>query len=204
MKRTPSQIQEAFEIQKAALRASAENFDSGATWEALRLATAVYVLVHDGGKNSVSILSHLNKKVGLKFLCSSSPISDQNLIASHNLVFIEMSSNKVRYLPILDSFQESWRWTAFSTWWENDPIFSSGSGKNLVSRKNLVFHLRDKEGGAHYDAKIAQAEYFEMSKKPHWVSSVGDGAEAPVLGLETATMRQIAFELLQTLEKAKF
>ena len=201
--RTPEQIRTAFEVQKAALESSAKGYDCGSVWEALRLATSVYTLVHDGGRNSKSILTQMNAKSGLRFLCSSDPVSPSNMIASHNLVMMEASLNGARYRPVLEAMPEQWRWTAFSTWWEKDPIFSSGNGKGLVTRKNLVFNLRNKEGGAHYDPAVAESEYTAMAERALWTFSSSQHQEVELHGLELATMRQIAFEVMQSLRNAQ-
>lgn len=201
-KRTPEELQEAFENQKAALVASAAGFDDGKKWEALRLATAVYTLVHDGGRNSNSILTQIGSKSGLKFLSSIPPLNERNLLATHDLVMIEVRPDGAHYLPTRNNFESFWRWLAFSSWWEHDPIFSSGSGHGLVSRKNLVFNLRNKEGGAHYDADVAESDYRTMTKSPIWVFKSDEHAETAIVGLELASMRQVAFEVLETLKKA--
>lgn len=200
-KRTPEELREAFEYQKAALIASCEGFDEGRKWEALRLATAVFVLVHDGRGNSNSILNQLGAKVGMKFLSSIPPLNERNMLATHDLVLIEASTVGGAYLPTKDSFQQFWRWLAFSAWWENDPIFSSGSGKGLVSRKSLVFNLRNKQGGAHYDAAVAKSDFSEMSDNAIWRFSSSEHGETALFGLELASMRQVAFELMETFEK---
>ena len=201
-KRTPEELQTAFEAQKAALRASADGYDAGHKWEALRLATSVYMLVHDGGRNSRSILGQLGLKQGLRFLCSAEPPHPGNMMPTHNLVGVRVYRDHAEYYPIFEGSGREVRWTAFSTWWENDPVFCQANLKRPVSRKNLVFNLRNKEGGAHYDPEIAESEYTEMSRKGLWVFSAGGLNKTELEGLELATMRQIAFELVKTLQNA--
>jgi hypothetical protein len=55
--------------QMSALGVSSKGFDAGEEWEAERLATTVFNLVHDGGP-IVSLLSQLEVKDSLKFLSS--------------------------------------------------------------------------------------------------------------------------------------
>jgi len=55
------------------MRRSAEAFDSGTLAEGQRLATSVYVICSDGGRNSRSLLSQLGVRDGMKFPDSSPP-----------------------------------------------------------------------------------------------------------------------------------
>ncbi len=138
----------------------------------------------------------------MPFLSSIPPLNERNLSATHDLVLIELQEDGAQYLHTGGNFVPFWRWLAFSSWWEHDPIFSSGSGKGQVSRKSLVLNLRDKEGGAHYDAEVAESDYSKMATNPVWVFKSNDQEHSELVGLELASMRQVAFEVLETLKKA--
>lgn len=69
-----------------------------------------------------------------------------------------------------------------------------------LTRRRLVFALRNKDGGAHFDAELDEP-YAVFSQKPVWFAIQGDKSY-PIMQQETATMRQIAWELLETLKGA--
>ena len=71
-----------------------------------------------------------------------------------------------------------------------------------MTRKKLVFALRNLDGGAHYDEEILDPNYIEMTRGKSWVAVSPDGTKRPVRQLELASMRQIAWEVLDSLECA--
>jgi hypothetical protein len=71
--RPREEVLDALNQQREALIASCKSYDEGNRWEALRLATAVYIIVHDGGRNSKSILTQLGLRGSLRFVGSGIP-----------------------------------------------------------------------------------------------------------------------------------
>jgi hypothetical protein len=69
MPRTKADLDRAFAIQGRYLRASCDAYDAGDKWEAIRLATVVFTLVHDHG-NIHSILSQLGIKHKIIYMAS--------------------------------------------------------------------------------------------------------------------------------------
>ena len=63
-KRPLDEVQDALEAQISFLRSSARAYDQGHSLEALRLANAVFIIVHDGGQRSS--LTQLGKRGGLR------------------------------------------------------------------------------------------------------------------------------------------
>ena len=88
-----------------------------------------------------------------------------------------------------------YRLLQFSRWWETDFIFRDG--KSGIARKKLVFILRNKEGGGHFDPKIDEPNYERFARESTTTPYVQAEGSKPmtVLGAELATMRQIAWEL---------
>lgn len=89
--RSQDDLKKALQTQIAALGASCAAYDNGAEWEAARLAVAVYLLVHDGGKKDVSILTQLNLRGSLRYVSSAYEISPHNLLASAPLIHVQIS-----------------------------------------------------------------------------------------------------------------
>jgi hypothetical protein len=205
MRRTGNQdeLRAAFDVQRRALIASCESYDSGHLWEALRLATSVHTLVHDGGKNNRSLLSQLGVRGSMRFLASGRDIAgSKNLLADTPLVIMRVTGSGVFYVPRLEgaSPREA-RWLQVGKWWEEDLIFRSGGGHHRLTRKKLVFALRNQEGGSHFDAELKDPSYIEMAHGKTWSMELSDGTKRELRQLELATMRQVAWELLESVKR---
>jgi hypothetical protein len=81
MNRTRAELVSALNEQLGAIKASSAAFDAGVTWEATRLATAAYVILHDGKRRTVSLLTQLGVKEKIPFISSSVPANPNNLLA---------------------------------------------------------------------------------------------------------------------------
>lgn len=201
--RPRSEFVEAYRNQVAALKSSCEAYDQGSNWEAYRLAVAVYALVHDGGRNSTSILTHLGLRSSLRFITSSqsSPALGNEAwpLASMQIGVGEDGEPFVRYLPKLDKAPID-RLLQFPQWWTEELVVKDDHG--ALTRKQLVFSLRNSEGsGAHIDEKL-RPDYHRITRetpeKRRLITSMGHSI--PSHGIERAAMRQIAWELLGSLD----
>ena len=191
-------------MQKSALISSCRAYDEGEKWEALRLATTIYILVRDGGKKNRSILTQMGKRNSLEFAVAISVGADpRNLLSYTPLVMIKIGGGGVNFKPRLSEFPGGRRMLQFDEWWDRDLIYISGDNQRRMTRKKLVFALRNLDGGAHYDEEILDPNYIEMTHGKSWMAISSDGTERPVRQLELASMRQIAWEVLDSLECAK-
>jgi hypothetical protein len=197
-----SEIVEHFRGQKQALQTSCESFDGGNKWEAARLATTVYSLVHDGGRNSQSILTQLGLRASLR-LPSTGVVHPGNLLRDTPLVMHRIKGDgSADCLPLLDQgAPREEHLVQFPTWWDKETIFRDGDQYQLT-RKGLVFSLRNQDGGSHVGAKLTDAAYVRLSKENiSTPSAVFSGRPPkPLLGDEQASMRQVAWELLKSLD----
>ena len=195
-KRTLEEVQKAFEAQYKALQASCRAYDAGEKWEAMRIATTVHTLVHDHGKSYHSILTQLGIRGSLRFLSSGRVRGDSELAWSP-LVSAEMTQVGIKCHHMLGEGPQTSRnnvWTheyvQFPTWWEKEKI-SRGTNFGL-SRRGLVFALRNKEGGGH----------FGDLDDPRYVELKDDKRLSPNLPeIESAMMRQIGWEMIMTFER---
>ncbi len=197
-----SEAKEALIIQIKMMNASAIAYDAGERWEAARIAASIHTIVHDMAKRKPSVLSRLGVKSTMKFLASGPPINPRNLVSSAPLTIMRINSGVgAEPLPRLSNGPPiPVRWIGFNKWWEDDPIFSGGSYKHLVTRKSLTFGLRNKDGGSHYDPNNRDVNYSRMADGS-WILTDGK-TETKVRGEELATMRQVAWELLESLRMA--
>lgn len=148
----------------------------------------VYTLVHDN-RRSVSLLKQLGIKGSLRFVSTenSSARLGKSTWGIVRAVFGQDASGPFsRYEPRLDKNPEDQHRLQFSRWWEQ------------------VFSLRDQEGGSHFDPELTDPNYIKITRTEisDLIVKVGTEPERtyPSLGLELASMRQIAWELLETLK----
>jgi hypothetical protein len=89
----------------------------------------------------------------------------------------------------------------FPTWWEKEFIFRDGDRYQLT-RRALVFSLRNQDGGSHVDARLTDEAYVRFSKEniSTPVAVFSDLQHKAILGDEQASMRQVAWELLKSLD----
>jgi hypothetical protein len=194
-------VEKALEIQCSAIRASSEAYDAGEWWEALRLATAIYIVVHDSGKRTTSILTQLGIRGRLRFVASGFRYSPRNVLRETHLLSTRVyGDGTAEYRPLLDGAAWPARSIQFGEWWEKELIFRDGQFS--LTRKSLTFSLRNQEGGAHLDPTVTDPNYLRFAKEqlttPYVVAH--GSPPKPILGAELASMRQIAWELLKTLE----
>ncbi len=195
--RPRAELVEQLKIQRRALASSGDRYDIGEKWEALRLATAVYNLVHDGGRRSQSILTQLGVRAQLRFV-STSRENVRNLLPEMPLVIIKLGTEGVEYLPAKAEGSRPTYNSQFPNWWTSEIVYRSGDIR--VSRRQLIFALRNKDGGSHFDPELDNDGYLEMSRVGAFMVSLDGREDAPLLGLEHATMRQISWELEETLK----
>lgn len=200
-KRTHEELTEQLNHQILALRASCAGYDAGNFWEGPRLATTVYTVVNDGNNRSKSVLTQLGLRRKMQFLSYATPQMPGNLISWAPLCMMQMTAENCLHVPILDQGPSTKlaKQLSFADWW-NEPIFENRLGKKL-SRMNLTFSLRSKDGGSHFDAELPSSPYLEM-KNEGLGFVFHDGSEnppKPIQNAHLATMRQIAFELERTI-----
>lgn len=204
-KRTAAETTEALDIQRRAIVASCAAYDNGEKWEALRLATAVYLVVHDGGKNNKSLLTQLGIRDATKFMASAAPANPNNLLRETPLLQIRIGLGgqgggaKGEYVPRLGEIPEEHRYVSFPQWWERDLIFRNG--QYSLTRRKLVFTLRSQEGEAHFDMEQKNPNYERLAREhittPRLLKS--GSRPQPIMEAELASMRQISWELAATL-----
>ena len=183
------------------------SFDEGNIFETGAIASNVFSLVHDASKRQPSALTVVGRKTGLNFVDTVAPLNPNNLASDIPMAKMEVASEGFRYLPILDtgpSFLYSQPNQPFQRWW-NTPVIKSQGGQTY-SRKNLIFHFRHERGGhvgESYQSRDGQpaADFAALSRDNVGAWSYSDGTRkyVPEFGAEHATVRQIGWEVEQTL-----
>jgi len=154
------------------LRLSASQFDSGHIAEAKRLATIACILLHDGKRQSKSLLGLLGLKTKIKF-----PSTAKANGFGLPLVNIYLHDTAT-FVPKLDSSQDI-KNLGFDDWW-NETVYAPGWNHNL-SRKDLAFTMRNQDGGSHVDEEITSQTYYLLMKEGTPIVSYAEHADQGVV-----------------------
>lgn len=185
----------------AFLVSSCREFDAGVVAEAKRLATTLRVLLHDTSQ-SKSLLGLLGLKSQLDYMNTATPYDADNLLAHHGLVGLKFGPQGASYWAPLDKRPDTRPHVNFDDWW-SELIISDKSGGNFT-RKDVILALANKDGGAHVDPNLDPA-YAALTRgnSVGWEFSSGE-TKHQITDIELYSVRQIAYELLQTLKIAGF
>lgn len=185
----------------AFLDASCVSFDAGFYAEAKRIATSIRVLLHDTA-NSKSLLGLLGVKEQLAYVNRAFPFNEHNLASHLGLVALQVGSDGASYFALLDDippYRDIAMNKSFEDWW-NEVVIKDQNGE-IFTRKSLTLHLANKDGGAHVDPKLDKS-YADLTRNNSvgWFFYQNEDDGKPIVNVELHSMRQIAFELLQTLK----
>lgn len=188
-----------FNGHKKALIASCAGFDAGEDWEAERLATTVFTLVFDGPP-IYSLLSQLDVLDSLKFVSSGRMQAPPGFPAPTVAMPSLLMTSSGRFLPKLGRGPPPlYRNVSFEDWWTNELIYQEKASGQL-NRKRLVFALRHQDGGGHV-GDLTDNIYVHLKGGAGWQVRHKDGSTEPVSNLVATSMRQIAWEVLETLKR---
>lgn len=183
------------------LKALCDGYDEGQEILALSIATSIRVLVHDTA-SSTSLLNHLQKKSG-KFLSTNYRTKNASvhlgLIRRVNVGVHGGSGGQAKYWPLCDeryfpSPKDSC-FMSFDDWW-TEQVFRSS--KALLTRKDLVLSVANKDGGAHVDHEV-EVKYDDFRKSWSGGSTLVGTKSGIHRGYDNIptypAIRQIAYEL---------
>lgn len=192
-------IEDEFRAQLKLLRKSCEEYDKGDEDEYRRIAVALRILLYDRGQ-SKSVAGQLGLKSAM-FKAFSPPVDPANLITEMPMIMMEMNSARPdpHYRPVLGTYPASdRRLLSFDQWWSEE-VFKSPGGITM-DRAGMVMHVADQAGGAHVDPELDEV-FHKIAKENEagWMMS-RNGQEYPFEGIERAYLRQIGYEVLETLE----
>jgi len=178
------------------IKNSCEAFDRGELEEAVRLSVCFRVLFHDKGR-STSLIKHLDKQ-NIKLLNSScnKDTGEYKVAMLESLVLL--SANGME--PKLGNGDLSkYTQMVFEDWW-NEVILIS-HGKYEFSRKSLILHVAEKDGGAHVDSELPI--HYETLKEGEWFYVKGGSDYSPTIKYSAKYLmylRQIGWEVLNSAE----
>lgn len=202
-KKSSEEVAAALKVQLLALEISCSSYDAGHRWEAIRLATSLYTLLHDHGTNC-SLLSMSGLNTNLSFISCAPPIPTATIDAcSLYTPLLE------RYHSIIDDITEmipSYQWHQlngrnqpyrrinFVNWWNKEIVFKRDSFS--LTRRQIVFALRNQEGGGHFEDELRNPNFAAAKKLA--VLFIRPGKSNNIqFALHMPTMRQIAWEFIK-------
>jgi hypothetical protein len=203
--RTIDEIEFALSCQLLAIVASGGAYDAGEEWEAYRISTAAYTMLHDDvrpNSRGRAILSQIGVKRTILYAASAEPYV-ANVIPS-SLVMLD--TQNAGFVPLCWSkFREINRWLPFDDWWSTEVVFADqpfaevGTGQSLT-RKDLILSMRSQDGGSHFDTDWRNEAYRLMAQGTPTGLTVAraTGYEGPLSGAHLAAVRQIGWELVVT------
>jgi len=188
-----SDLQELLQEQIGFLERSCAAFDDGYIDEAKRIAVVVRVLLHDTS-NSHSLFMQLGYKDYM--LIDTCPSLEENIPEKIFQAGLAIPSLK-GYVPRYEVFSTvNPLWVGFEKWW-NNPVIKTKD--RTYSRRELVLLLANKEGGAHVNSTLT-AHYEKLKHEGSGVSISLEGENPkPMTKEEHTCLRQIAYELLESL-----
>lgn len=198
MKQTYADLERHFREQFEFLRTSSELYDTGTFAEAKRLAVTIRVLVHDTDK-SRSLLKQLGWK-NRRFLDTASERPQTGVITSYAGLagMMAVAGGTPKHVPHLDRLSGSSR--PFQDWW-NAPVIIDFKQRQ-ITRKRLILGVANQDGGAHIDPELDEI-YADLSRGNSMSRMHSSGGSwEPLIGVEHASVRQIAHEVLKTLDSS--
>ena len=181
------------------LKNACNSYDNGLDAIGKHIALSIRVLLHHHA-NSRSLLEQLSLRKN-SFYDSAGQLDKNNLLTECNLVALSVSGNSGKYLPSLSMkpVKPNSKKIDFANWW-NNPVLKDEKGR-FFSRYELVTNVANTDGGAHVDPDL-EDKYMDLSRNNSlgWLFSNGDVSQAFTGRPELACMRQIAEELLVSLE----
>ena len=149
--------QEKVKEQHGFLKRSVASFLEGHSAEALRIATAIRVLVHETGR-SKPLLKQLTQNY-LEITILGHPPPAPTRLGNFILLYIglgfRMSSDK-GLQPLTDLSEPNLQMMPLGSWWNECILIFPGpnNARIVFARKNLLLTLANKEGGAHVDPNL--------------------------------------------------
>lgn len=183
------------------LRRSCRDFDDGHVSEAKRMANETIKLVFNEGSFK-AVLHQVGLMPGMGFISTNAPGAGQ---AGPSLLLVKLGASGVSYEAPTDKIphppnRPRHRILTFAEWW-NETVITFPDRLGLA-RWNIVRSLRDQQGGGHVDPTLDE-DMAELQRgnpiRSTW--SVDGTHERKIPDVELHTMRQIAHEVLISIER---
>lgn len=185
-----------------------ERYDAGFELAGKQIAVTLRILLHEH-RQSQSLLGQLKIRSQNPFLDTSGEIRESNLLSEIKLLTWGMRQREGQLLELilvpqcLGGVTLPSRWVQFPVWW-SQPVVRD-SNRNYFSRLDLVSAVANTDGGAHVDPGTPENYHrFKVGTIKAMSAVSPDGTTTFAEGRpELACMRQIAHEVILTLQRLK-
>lgn len=211
MQLTQEQFAEHLNDRLSMLVRSAEAYDQGDYYEAIRMAGSIVKIIGDrkrsNGKNNENFTS-LSTQLGIKpnemIDTSLSGAMDREDLHGPLFILGFTVAGAAGLVPLLDGFQrdslDPARYTPFEKWW-NASVIRDGKG-NEFSRREIIEAMRDQED-AHSDSQL-NSKYASIAYEGAiGISEVNSNHLQFDLNPARVVVRQVAHEILRTFCSSK-
>jgi hypothetical protein len=192
--RSSDEIAEAWAAQMNFLDVSVREFDAGARHEACRMAAATHLLVGRGQRNHVSICDSAGVQDSRRYRSSVLPGAQGLPLVACKLECKVVGEWLIDLIAMGEGTVAAGHDLPFDEWWDQVVVDTQGY---QLTRRQLVLILRDKNGGAHFDVRIADpltAAAIRGDISFQYAPASGAPTQPVPFLLETC-MRQVAEEL---------
>lgn len=208
VQQTQADIEKHIEEQFGFLVHEAEQYDTGTTGFAKKMAATLRVLLHDTG-SSHSLLGQLDQKTRYFYDTASDPhdAERQPCFDYRNsrrtglfLGIIGMSFPPLRLIPCLDSQQnrDFFGFVPFDEYWNR--VILMDANKNSYTRKGIVLAVANQDGGSHIDPEVDE-KYYRLTRNCNLGIIAVKGREVipeTTNQVALACVRQITHEVIRT------
>lgn len=190
-----------FNEQVAFIKNSCDHFDRGQMSEAKRIGISIRLLFHHAGKQSIGLLHQLNA-LNVKLMTTFSGPPHQSP-PMRGLYFDDSYTLSLSGPSVELSLPSCPVYIPVDQWW-NQVVYSLIDKDHdlSITRKNVVLHTVDKDGGAHVDPEIPALLETLISDGSAMVWNIGRPNErrVPVVNKHLAMLRRFSHELLNSPE----
>lgn len=181
------------------LRRSCDAYDANKIDDAIRIAVAIRVLIHDT-KKSISLLNHLGATT-INLLSTAEDPSPQSFFyigLGSQIVKVTLDTTSAAYVPLFDDGPIQ-RLVPVSKWW-NQVVYVLNP-KTRLTRKDIVLAATNQDGGAHVDSKL-DPNYEALAKEGAVGTLMNQRKEmiaaSPFTDAHFVAIRQMGYELLHS------
>lgn len=163
------------------------------------MAVSMRVLVYGDNEKSQSqpLLDQMRLKKSMSFVSTARPYDGKNLLTEQLLLHMHIENNSFIYVPAFEN-SGCTHLLKYPDW--AGEVVLADKKHNTYRRKDVIKLLANKDGGAHVDADIPDGlSPMKDIDFGGWQSQTPDGKTSYGNNVVYATMRQMTFELLQSL-----
>jgi hypothetical protein len=196
---TKADLQMSLDRNLRLLISACTQYDEGFLDAGMYIAVTLRVLLHHNPMfKSKSLLEQLGMRSGIRFYTTAGAYNPRNLASTCNLVSMMIGPHDAYYAPLLSNGSLTPKKVSFVDWWGNVVLVDGERRK--MSRRDLVSHVANTEA-AHADDTLDEA-YMDLTRNNSMGWRFQNGKiDIPLPGPQLACMRQIAHEVLITLQE---